>query len=70
MPERWIVLPDGADEQTQAGFSHILAVHAALLPNGKVLYFGGSQHLYDATLHSVNSIGAPPAPIPGSTRRT
>ncbi len=46
MPERWVVLPEGADEQTQAGFSEILAVHAVLLSNGKVLYFGGSQHLY------------------------
>ncbi len=30
MPERWVVLPEGADEQTQAGFSEILAVHAVL----------------------------------------
>jgi hypothetical protein len=28
-------------------FAEILAVHAALLRNGKVLYFGGSQHLID-----------------------
>ena len=54
MPERWSILPEGANEQTQTGFSEILAVHAALLPDGKVLYFGGSQHLYDATLRSVN----------------
>src|SRR3712207_6575108 len=46
MPERWVVLPAGADVATQSGFSQILAVHAALLPNGKVLFFGGSQHLY------------------------
>lgn len=53
MPERWVVLPEGANENTQANLSEILAVHAALLPNGKVLYFGGSEHIYDATLHSV-----------------
>jgi hypothetical protein len=52
--ERWIILPEGANENTQANFSEILAVHAVLLPNGKVLYFGGSQHIYDPTLHSVN----------------
>ncbi len=54
MSERWIILPEGANENTQANFSEILAVHAVLLPNGKVLYFGGSQHIYDPTLHSVN----------------
>ena len=54
MPERWSILPEGANEQTQTSFSEILAVHAALLPDGKVLYFGGSQHLYDNTIHSVN----------------
>ena len=54
MPERWVVLPEGADAASQAGFSQILAVHAALLHTGKVLYFGGSQHIYDATLHSVD----------------
>src|SRR3954447_25408763 len=54
MPERWIILPEGGSHNTQANFSEILAVHAALLPNGKALYFGGSQHIYDETLHSVN----------------
>jgi hypothetical protein len=54
MPERWIVLPAGAGPEVQSGFSEVLAVHAALLPNGKVLFFGGSQHLYDATLRSID----------------
>ena len=54
MPERWSILPEGANEQKQTSFSEILAVHAALLPDGKVLYFGGSQHIYDDTLRSVN----------------
>lgn len=47
MAERWVVLPEGAPASTQAGYAQILAVHAALLRNGKVLYFGGSQHLID-----------------------
>jgi hypothetical protein len=47
MAERWVVLPEGAPANTQATYAQILAVHAALLHNGKVLYFGGSQHLID-----------------------
>jgi hypothetical protein len=48
MPERWVVLPEGAAQETQAAFAQILAVHAALLHTGQVLYFGGSEHVYDA----------------------
>src|SRR5205814_2317393 len=47
MAERWVVLPEGAPANTQASHAQILAVHAALLHDGKVLYFGGSQHLID-----------------------
>lgn len=54
MAERWRVLPAGANAATQAGLSQVLAVHAALLATGKVLYFGGSQHLYDDTLRPIN----------------
>lgn len=38
-----------ADKWELAGNSKVLAVHAALLPNGKVLYFGGSEHDESAT---------------------
>ena len=48
MPERWVVLPADATSDEQLNYSQILAVHAALLPNGQVLFFGGSQHIYDA----------------------
>jgi hypothetical protein len=54
MPERWVVLPEGAPAETQADFAEILAVHAALLHTGKVLYFGGSEHVLDATLRSID----------------
>jgi hypothetical protein len=35
MADSWQLIP---------GSSVVLAVHAALLPNGKVLYFSGNQH--------------------------
>jgi hypothetical protein len=44
---RWIVLPEGEPAAVQRGYSEILAVHAALIPGGGVLFFGGSQHIYD-----------------------
>ena len=53
-PERWVVLPADATIDEQLNYSQILAVHAALLPNGQVLFFGGSQHIYDQTLRSIN----------------
>src|SRR5258708_60966 len=40
MADKWELLPEGAK---------VLAVHAALLPSGKVLYFGGSEHDEDAS---------------------
>ena len=55
MSERWVILPEGAQEGTQASFAQILAVHAVLLHTGKILYFGGSEHvLDDPTLRSVD----------------
>jgi hypothetical protein len=54
MPERWIVLPEGAQPDTQASYSQILAVHAALLHTGKVLMFGGSEHVLDPRLRSID----------------
>ena len=41
---RTFVLPEGAPAATQTAFAQILAVHAALLPTGKILYFSGDQH--------------------------
>lgn len=41
---RSVVLPEGASPAVQKAFAQVLAVHAALLPNGKILYFGGDQH--------------------------
>ena len=46
---RTFVLPEGAPAATQSAFAQILAVHAALLPTGKILYFSGDQH--DPGLH-------------------
>ena len=40
MADKWELLPEN---------SEVLAVHAALLPSGKVLYFSGSQHDEDAS---------------------
>jgi hypothetical protein len=41
---RCVVIPEGASLATQQTFAQILAVHAALLPNGKILMFSGDQH--------------------------
>ncbi len=41
---RSVVLPEGAPAGVQKGLAQILSVHAALLPTGKILYFGGDQH--------------------------
>ena len=54
MPSRWVVLPEGALPDAQASYSQILAVHAALLHTGKVLMFGGSEHVYDSTMRSID----------------
>lgn len=66
MPEGFVELPLGPQG------SQILAVHAALLPSGEVLYFAGSEHdqsaqpPYDSTRiwnpgrpHAVNRIPSP-----------
>src|SRR5512147_2232658 len=42
-----------ADRWELLGNSEVLAVHGALLPSGKVLYFSGSQH--DETPTSVDA---------------
>jgi hypothetical protein len=45
---RWVVIPEGAPVNGQQNLSQVLAVHAALLPGGGVLFFGGSEHIYGA----------------------
>jgi hypothetical protein len=46
---RSVVLPEGVPAEVQKGFAQILAIHAALLPSGKILYFSGDQ--YDPGQH-------------------
>jgi hypothetical protein len=41
---RSVVLPEGAPAATQQAFAQILAVHAALLPTGKIVLFSGDEH--------------------------
>jgi hypothetical protein len=62
---QWALLPRDAE---------ILAVHAAMLPTGKVLYFAGGEHdrnqtetgqvdhtrLWDPTTDEIQSVGSPP----------
>lgn len=57
--------------------SEVLAIHAALLGTGEVLYFGGDEHskvqheandldhtrLYDAATNTVSSPGTPSSPV-------
>ena len=41
---RWFVLPDGASPDVQQKYAVVLAIHAALLPSGYIIYFGGDEH--------------------------
>jgi hypothetical protein len=41
---RCFIVPDGASSGTQDSYAQIIAIHAALLPNGKIVYFSGDQH--------------------------
>jgi len=59
------------------GNSQILAIHAALLPTGEILYFGGDEHsqaqhgagnidhtrLYDTTNGAITAVGSPTTDI-------
>lgn len=40
----WVVLPEGESSDTQSKYAEILAVHAALLHTGEIVYFTGSQY--------------------------
>jgi hypothetical protein len=46
---RCVVSPEGVPAATQRDYAEVLAVHAALLHTGKVVYFSGDEH--DAGRH-------------------
>ncbi|HET6934544.1 MAG TPA: galactose oxidase-like domain-containing protein [Candidatus Angelobacter sp.] len=41
---RCFIVPEGGSTATQDSYSQIIAIHAALLPNGKIVFFSGDQH--------------------------
>ena len=41
---RSVVVPENVSQSIRRGYAQILAVHAALLHNGKIVYFSGDQH--------------------------
>ena len=41
---RCFVVPDSASSTLQNGYSQIIAIHAATLSNGQIVYFSGDQH--------------------------
>ena len=41
---RSVVIPEGASSAVKTSYAQILAVHAALLHTGKILYFSGDEH--------------------------
>jgi hypothetical protein len=41
---RCFVVPEGASAAVKNSFAEIIAIHAALLLNGKIVYFAGDQH--------------------------
>jgi hypothetical protein len=41
---RCFIVPEGASSATQNSYAQIIAIHAALLSNGKIVYFSGDQH--------------------------
>ena len=41
---RCLIIPEGASNRVQQAYAEILAVHAALLHNGEILYFSGDEH--------------------------
>jgi hypothetical protein len=38
------VIPDGSPLNVQVGYAEVIAIHAALLHTGQILYFGGDEH--------------------------
>ena len=41
---RCFIVPDGGSAAVQNTYAQIIAIHAALLSNGKIVYFSGDQH--------------------------
>jgi len=41
---RWFIVPEGASGEVQQNYAAVLAIHAALLPTGQIIYFGGDEH--------------------------
>jgi hypothetical protein len=41
---RSFLVPDGAGSSSQQAYAEVIAIHAALLPTSKILYFGGDEH--------------------------
>src|SRR5215469_9855585 len=41
---RCFIVPEGASSATQNSYAQIIAIYAALLSNGKIVYFSGDQH--------------------------
>jgi Domain of unknown function (DUF1929) len=41
---RCFIVPENASAATQNSYAQIIAIHAALLSNGKIVYFSGDQH--------------------------
>jgi hypothetical protein len=41
---RRFLIPEGGTPAQQAAVAEIIAIHAALVPPGRILYFGGDQH--------------------------
>ena len=49
---RCVVIPDGTTVAVQRSYAEVLAVHAALLNTGKIVYFSGDEH--DPGRHAVH----------------
>ncbi len=53
---RSFLVPDGGDPSVQQEYAQVIAIHAALLPSGKIVYFGGDQH--DPGRHHLGMVDA------------
>lgn len=51
---RSFIVPDGAPTLTQIAYAQVIAIHAALLKTGKILFFGGDEH--DPGRHHLNMV--------------
>jgi hypothetical protein len=50
---RCFIVPDGGSTGIQKGYAQIIAIHAALLSNNKIVYFSGDQHDPGQFAHSL-----------------